>query len=266
MSLCHQWWYSKVAITTKIKPETYPANTTFAVTDSGYMTTDLFLRWLEIFIANIPPIRPVLLIMDGHLSHVSVGVIEVAKQNRIEMLILPPHTTHIFQPLDVSVFKPLKDNFRNEVRSRSRKYRNGIKKYDFGKVFTPAYYKGVTPGNIVAGFQKTGLWPVNKFAPDLNRKANTLTQSSSEPTPSTSFEQTPSTSELPSSTRTINEVISSFLMPSPQKQTPKTSKRITVSRCLTNDEFQKEKDRLERPKQVKINKLLKYLLYSNLTG
>ena len=49
-----------------------------------------------------------LLICDGHDSHISRSFISHCIQNRITLLILPPHTSHILQPLDVSIFGPLK--------------------------------------------------------------------------------------------------------------------------------------------------------------
>jgi hypothetical protein len=49
-----------------------------------------------------------LLIYDGHNSHISGGFISHCIQNRISLLILPPHTSHVLQPLDVAIFGPLK--------------------------------------------------------------------------------------------------------------------------------------------------------------
>jgi hypothetical protein len=49
-----------------------------------------------------------LLICDGHDSHISGSFIAHCLQNRIALLILPPHTSHLLQPLDVAIFGPLK--------------------------------------------------------------------------------------------------------------------------------------------------------------
>jgi hypothetical protein len=38
-----------------------------------------------------------------------------AKENGIHMLCLPPHCTHRMQPLDVSIYGPLKKYFNQEV-------------------------------------------------------------------------------------------------------------------------------------------------------
>lgn len=42
-----------------------------------------------------------------------------------------------------------------------RKKKCRVKKSDFGRIFTPAFYVSVTPINVVQGFKKCGLWPVN---------------------------------------------------------------------------------------------------------
>lgn len=51
--------------------------------------------------------RPILLILDGHGSHLTDRMIELAIEHDIHLYCLPPHTTHRLQPLDVGVFGPL---------------------------------------------------------------------------------------------------------------------------------------------------------------
>jgi hypothetical protein len=46
--------------------------------------------------------------LDGHGSHVTLEVIERAQKFELDMIILPSHTSHAFQPLDVACFKPFK--------------------------------------------------------------------------------------------------------------------------------------------------------------
>jgi len=48
-----------------------------------------------------------LLICDSHDSHISGNFITYYIQNKITLLILPPYTSHILQPLDISIFGPL---------------------------------------------------------------------------------------------------------------------------------------------------------------
>ena len=66
-----------------------------------------FFSW-EVFIKNIPPTQPVLLLLDGHCTHYTPEVTRAAAEQGVVMLCLPPHTTHTIQPLDVSFFKSLK--------------------------------------------------------------------------------------------------------------------------------------------------------------
>ena len=48
-----------------------------------------------------------LLIADGHSSHVNLRFLDYADRERIIVLILPPHTSHRLQPLDLGLFAPL---------------------------------------------------------------------------------------------------------------------------------------------------------------
>ncbi|KAL2097017.1 hypothetical protein ACEWY4_006224 [Coilia grayii] len=84
-----------------------PPNALYGVSDTGYMNSDLFLKWLE---------RPLLLFMDQHEAHVGTGVVDFCRANQIEVVCLPSHTTHVLQPLDVSVYGPLKAAFTDRAR------------------------------------------------------------------------------------------------------------------------------------------------------
>lgn len=88
-----------------------PSNWLFGYSDSGYKDSELFLLLFKmVFLPNKGANRPVLLIMDNHDSHTTLDLIECARENHVELLGLPPHTTHILQPLDVSINGPLKAN------------------------------------------------------------------------------------------------------------------------------------------------------------
>lgn len=82
--------------------------TLYGMSDKGWTDMELFSFWMkDLFLPNIPPTRPVLL-LDGHSSHYEPDTIRYAAENGVIILCLPPHTTHVSQPLDVSFFKPLK--------------------------------------------------------------------------------------------------------------------------------------------------------------
>ena len=95
-----------------------PDNALYAKSDSGWIDSELFLMWLKIFfLKHVVSQRPVVLFTDGHKSHINIDVIDLCRQNDIILFCLPPHTTHALQPLDVSVFKSLKDHYAKTVRS-----------------------------------------------------------------------------------------------------------------------------------------------------
>jgi hypothetical protein len=77
---------------------------------TGWSNENLFIDCLKHFIAYEKPCKEdsALFILDNHESHLSIATINVAKENGIVMLTLPPHTLHKLQPLDRTVFCPYK--------------------------------------------------------------------------------------------------------------------------------------------------------------
>ena len=55
------------------------------------------------------------MIVDGHSSHVNMGLVTLADDLRILLFILPPHTTHRLQPLDVGLFSPLSQAYSKRL-------------------------------------------------------------------------------------------------------------------------------------------------------
>ena len=69
--------------------------TKYSLSDSGWITSDLFEAWLcEHFIQHAVSARPLLLVLDGHSTHYQPQLLRVAKEFDIIILCLPPHTTH----------------------------------------------------------------------------------------------------------------------------------------------------------------------------
>ena len=73
-------------------------NTCFGVSPNGWMTTDIFYEWFVQFTSEVTE-RPLLLVVyDGHLSHVSIKLIEQAISEDITLVKLPPHVTDLATP------------------------------------------------------------------------------------------------------------------------------------------------------------------------
>ena len=91
--------------------EVNEANYDVGYSQNGWMSTDCFVSW----IANLfyPSIQdkvsfPVILFVDGHISHMSLPVAEFCRDHGIILYCFPLHASHIIQPLDVTVFGPVK--------------------------------------------------------------------------------------------------------------------------------------------------------------
>lgn len=106
---------------------------------------------------------PRLLIVDGHGSHTNTDFMWECYQRNIYTIFLPAHTSHITQPLDVSVFGPLKKHYRNEVSYRSSLVDGSdLGKQGFLRCYALAHHRAFSNVNIRSGWKTTGLWPVNR--------------------------------------------------------------------------------------------------------
>ena len=87
-------------------------NALYGKSPAGYMDSELFRKWfVEHFLKFASQERPLLLIMDGHRSHLDTELVRAAQREGVILLCLPPYISHILQPLYVSFFRPLKADF-----------------------------------------------------------------------------------------------------------------------------------------------------------
>jgi hypothetical protein len=74
---------------------------------------------------------------------------------------MPPHSSHLLQPLDVGCFGPLKKAYGRQIDQLIRRYINHITKTEFFSAFCTAYQAAITESNIRGGFRGAGLAPFN---------------------------------------------------------------------------------------------------------
>ncbi|KAF7569858.1 hypothetical protein PtrM4_122730 [Pyrenophora tritici-repentis] len=98
-----------------------------------------------------------LLVLDGHSSHATPEFDQYCAKNKIINLCMPPHTSHLLQPLDVSCFSPLKRAYGCEIEKLACQGVYHIDKIDFLTVYQQIRPIVFTQQNIQAGFQATGL-------------------------------------------------------------------------------------------------------------
>jgi len=70
---------------------------------------------------------------------------------------MPSHTSHFLQPLDVSVYSSYKSALEKEIHEVAR-CKLVLDAFDVAQCIHMAYSKSMTSGNIIRGFEKTGLW------------------------------------------------------------------------------------------------------------
>jgi len=78
-----------------------------ALSDTGYANDIITLQWLQHFDQHSRKhLKGVnrMLIMDGYGSHLTLEFVDYCQNNNIIPFCLPPHLTHLLQPLDVVVF------------------------------------------------------------------------------------------------------------------------------------------------------------------
>jgi len=72
-----------------------------------------------------------MLILDGHYSYVTIEFMDYCGTNQIALYCLPPHSTHILQPLDVGLFSPLQHYYSKAVDDSVRRGIYGIHRGNF---------------------------------------------------------------------------------------------------------------------------------------
>ena len=140
--------------------------TLYGLSKNGWMDSELFALWFNyLFLPYAVPLRPLLLIMDGQSTHYQPSVIFKAAEEHVILFCLPPHTTHLTQPLDKGCFGPLKMAWRKQCKDFiSRNPGRVVTRYDFSSLFGKVWEKSMTMTNVIAGFRCTGIYPFDRNA------------------------------------------------------------------------------------------------------
>lgn len=158
-----------------------PPNARYNRTESGWFDGATFEDWF--FKVVLPYAKSQdgkkVMIGDNLSSHVSLAVVSACEDNNISFVLLPPNSTHLTQPLDVSVFRPMKGHWRSiltDFKSTALGRRSAtMPKGEFPKYLArliEKLQKSITQ-NIISGFKKCGVYPLNAHAvlsriPEMN--------------------------------------------------------------------------------------------------
>ncbi|XP_067939803.1 uncharacterized protein [Watersipora subatra] len=193
-----------------------PPRTIGVANPSGWISRDIFLQWLKHLIhhSRASKDRPILVIMDNHDSHCTLEGIDLAKNNSIILLTFPPHCSHRLQPLDLTVFGPLKVYYNEACNSWQLNYPGqSITIYNIPALLDASFSRAFNPETIKSGFCRPGIVPFNRnvfsdadflCANVTNRADPTSTETPATPISST---EAPSASSLP--------VTPTLLLPAP---------------------------------------------------
>jgi len=90
-------------------------------------------------------------------------------QNKIDLMVLPAHSSHITQPLDVGIFAPLKAAMAWQADRWTSLHPGRVAKADWCSNMVQARLKAMTEANIRAGWRSTGLYPFqpSRVIPDV---------------------------------------------------------------------------------------------------
>ena len=101
-----------------------PDNWVIKTTSNGWTNNETGLEWIRHFDEHTGLRTKGLyrmLVIDGHESHMSAKFDTFCKDHKIITISLPPHSSHLLQPLDVGCFNPLKTAYGKELRTFSNR-------------------------------------------------------------------------------------------------------------------------------------------------
>ena len=139
---------------------------TGTMSDTGYSNTEIFSSYIKEHLIKYFQSRDheqsILLLYDGHFSHISLSLIEWAQTNNIVLFVLPLHTSHILQSMDVGCFGPFETLYQQEVHKFMRhSIGRSVTRYDVCELACKVYEHALSPSNLRSSFKKTGIFPID---------------------------------------------------------------------------------------------------------
>ena len=136
------------------------------MSDSGWTNLNIALDWLSHFnLYTKLQLQGIyrLLILNGYESHISLQFVKYCEAYKIVSFCLPPHSTHILQPLDVNIFGPLARAYKKRLYNTVIYGALAITKQEFLEIYQAVRSEAISLSNIVSAWQAMGLIPYNPF-------------------------------------------------------------------------------------------------------
>ena len=104
--------------------------------------------------------QPLLVLYDGHRSHISLPLIDWARESRDHTIHL--FTSHVLQPLDVGCFGPFERIYNTDCHKYMGEHScTGLDKHSICGEACNAYSKSLSPTNLIGSFRKAGIYEFN---------------------------------------------------------------------------------------------------------
>ena len=130
------------------------------------------LNDLHVFLLKHNVVRPVVLMMDGHLGHYGLEIADYCQQKEIQIWLFSAHMTHHLQPLDLVMFAPVKREMQQLSQAWMAEHPGQtLTKYTMiTEAAYPAMEKVCTPELIRKSWEVSGVFPWNEERPRKNGK------------------------------------------------------------------------------------------------
>ena len=143
----------------------------FEVTPDGWTSDEIGLLWIEKLC--IPSTSSCtkgmyrLLMLDGHGGHLTPKFNDICEKTKIIPICMPPHSSHLLQPLDIGCFAVLKRSYSQMVEMKMRNGINHIDKLDFLEACPSARIEAFKLKTTKNSFRAAGLAPFLPQSSDL---------------------------------------------------------------------------------------------------
>lgn len=140
----------------------------YTASPAGWTSDEIAVGWLEDIFIPRTDTRTArqngrILVLDGHHSHMSAQFTDVCWRKKVCCVWLPPHTSHLLQPLDVACFSPLKSAYRQAIDTMATQDDAALAdKQRFCGCYCQARKEALPSRNCRASFAATSIWLMDR--------------------------------------------------------------------------------------------------------
>lgn len=158
----------------------------FSGSEKGWMNRVIFREWVcNVFIPEAKKRRDelgdasdrIFLLLDSHSSRRAPVTLQHLKDENIDVVTIPAHSSHILQPLDLTVFAAFKNYLRSNLSFKDATTADQ-KRACVLKATHKALYFSLYPETVQSGFARAGIHP---FDPALILLRSDLIQPTDKP-------------------------------------------------------------------------------------